>query len=385
MRQLSPDHLATWLAPHEPPCVSLYQPTHPHYPANKQDPIRFRALVRQLEASLARKYASRDFKALVERFHALERDDGFWKRRTAGLAILASADSFEVFDLRRTVPERVVVADSFHTKPMLRMLQSADRYQILGLSRHQVRLFEGDRDRLDEVELTRIPSTIGEALGTELTEPHQTVATYGHGPGGPAVDTAMHHGHGHKKDEVEIDMTRFFRVVDRGITEHYSRPSGLPLMLAALTEHHAPFREVSHNPQLMDEALAVNPDALDLEELRARAWEKIGPRYLQRLAGLIERYQLACSRDQGSDDLARVTEATLAGRVATLLVEADRVVPGRIDPDAGLILTDDLADPEVDDVLDDLAENVLRRKGEVVVVPADRMPSKTGVAATYRF
>lgn len=44
-----------------------------------------------------------------------------------------------------------------------------------------------------------------------------------------------------------------------------------------------------------------------------------------------------------------------------------------------------LDDADVDDVLDDLGELVLKMKGHVVVVPAERMPTDTGVAATYRF
>ena len=39
----------------------------------------------------------------------------------------------------------------------------------------------------------------------------------------------------------------------------------------------------------------------------------------------------------------------------------------------------------VDDVLDDLAELVLRTKGDVVVVPTERMPSTTGAVAIYRY
>jgi len=42
-------------------------------------------------------------------------------------------------------------------------------------------------------------------------------------------------------------------------------------------------------------------------------------------------------------------------------------------------------DPGVDDVLDDLAEAVLRTKGDVVVVPADRMPTRTGLAGVLRY
>jgi hypothetical protein len=75
----------------------------------------------------------------------------------------------------------------------------------------------------------------------------------------------------------------------------------------------------------------------------------------------------------------------VAGRVATLLIEADRQNAGRIDVTTGRVQFDDLRHPEVDDLLDDLGEFVIKKSGRVVVVPAERMPTQTGVAATYRF
>ena len=75
----------------------------------------------------------------------------------------------------------------------------------------------------------------------------------------------------------------------------------------------------------------------------------------------------------------------MEARVATLLLEADRLVPGQIDASTGKVTTGKLGDPEVDDLLDDLGELVLRKGGEVVMVPAERMPTKTGAAAVYRF
>ena len=50
--------------------------------------------------------------------------------------------------------------------PLLRILQSADRYQILGVTRQEIKLFEGNRDAVDEIELAPgVPRTIEEALG----------------------------------------------------------------------------------------------------------------------------------------------------------------------------------------------------------------------------
>ncbi|MEO6446540.1 MAG: hypothetical protein ABIZ91_00190 [Gemmatimonadaceae bacterium] len=71
--------------------------------------------------------------------------------------------------------------------------------------------------------------------------------------------------------------------------------------------------------------------------------------------------------------------------MATLLIDAEWNLPGRIDASTGSISFDDPDEAQVDDVLDDLGELVLKRGGDVVVVPGDQMPTTTGIAAIYRF
>lgn len=377
MRQLTTDYLQALRSSREPPCISLYQPTHRHHPDNQQDPIRYRNLRRDMENSLREKYPARDIRALIDKYQVLETDDEFWNHRTDGLAILSSPGTFEIFELQRPVQELLVVANNFYTKPLVRILQSADRYQILCLSRNEAKLYEGNRDALDPVDLSDVPTTMAEALGEKLTEPRIAVRASAGG--------TVYHGAGQKADEVDLDRDRFFRAIDRAILENHSRPSGLPLMLAALAEHHAPFRAVSHNPFLLPEGIEINPESLDVDHLRIMAWQKMEPFYLQRLATLLDRYRAALPQQLASNDVAKIAKATIAGRVGVLLVEADRQIPGRIEPRTGEIEPGDLSDPETGDVLNDLAETVLRMKGDVVVVPAERMPSCTGVAAILRF
>jgi hypothetical protein len=367
-----------------PPCLSLYQPTHRHHPENQQDPIRFRNLIKQMEESLLQRYSAQEIEPILKPFRDLIDDRDFWNHTFDGLAVLGAKGLFRVYRLQRPVAELVVVADSFHTKPLIRILQSADRYQVLGLSRHEAKLYEGNRDALDEIVLAQgVPRSIVDALGEELTEPHQTVASYGGTGGG---QTAMHHGHGGKESDVDSDAERFFRAVDRGVLEHHSRKSGLPLILAALPEHHHIFRQVSANPFLIEQSIDINPDALSsIDELRQRAWQAFEPHYQARLAALAEQYNTARSNGLGDDQLPRIAKAVVAGRVATLLIEADRERPGRLDAATGGIKLADPAHPEVDDVLDDLGALALQMGGNVVILPTEQMPTETGVAAIYRY
>jgi len=384
MDLLDADYAAGILGNPEPPCLSLYQPTHRAHPDNQQDPIRFRNLVKTLEESLRQKYSTRDVRPLLGPFQALADDSGFWNHTFDGLAVLGAPGIFRVYKLQRPVGELAVVADSFHVKPLLRILQSADRYQILGLSRQAVRLFEGNRDVLDEVELSpAVQRTLTDALEVDQKQPHVEVWTHGSGSSGGTG--GVRHGSGSRADEASNATDRFFRAVDRSILEQYSRPSGRPLLLAALPEHHGHFRRISHNPLLLAEGIDVYPDDLSIDALRERAWKVVEPYFLARLAGLIEMFGVARSRDLGSDDLATIAAGAVAGRVATLLIDADRCIPGRIDPATGGIKFDQLANPEVDDLIDELGELVLKNGGQVVVVPTDRMPTQSGVAAIYRF
>jgi hypothetical protein len=385
---LDQDYAAGLWDHRDPPCLSLYQPTHRDHPDNQQDPIRFRNLVKSLTASVREQYSSDEAESLLAPFLALAADRAFWNCTLDGLAVLGAKDFFRVYRLQRPVAELAVAADTFHIKPLLRILQSADRYQVLAVNRHEVKLFEGNRDVLDEIELAEgVPRTITAALGDELTDPRHTVAAYGGARGvSGGGQPAMHHGHGGKKDEVDSDAERFFRAVDRAVLKHHSRPTGLPLILAALPEHHHRFHDLSHNPFLVAESLDVHPDSLSSpEQLRQRIWTLMEPGYLARLASLVEAFGSARASGLSDDNLRKVARAVVAGRVATLLIEARREIPGRVDGATGKIRSDALSDPEVDDVLDDLGALALKTGGKVVIVPTERMPTDTGIAAIYRY
>ena len=123
--------LAELLVDREAPCLSLYQPTHRSHPVNQQDPIRFRNLVKTLEDSLRLKHPTHEQRQLLARFHHLAEDGGFWRHTYDGLAIFGGTSFFRVFKLQRPVDELAIVANTFHTKPLVRIVQSADRYQVL--------------------------------------------------------------------------------------------------------------------------------------------------------------------------------------------------------------------------------------------------------------
>ena len=384
MEILTKELIQELLSADQAPCLSLYMPTHRNYPENLKNPIRFKNLVSKMEESLLQKYSAKEVQEYLQPLEALVNDNDVWNYSKDGLAVFSASGLFKVIGLHKSVEELAIVADSFHTKPLRQYLQSVDHFHVLGLTLRDIRLFEGNRHSLTEVELTDdTPKTITEALGDELTEKHSTVESYG-GIGGDS--TPMHHGHGGKKDETEKDAERFFRVVAGAIYEHYSKPSGWPLILAALPEHHNLFQKVNKNPLLLSKGITINPSSVSPDQLAKMAWEIMEPEYNLKQDSLAERFGQARANGKGSDDYKEVAVAAVEGRVDTLIVEADRIIAVRVtNLVTGNTQKKDLSNPKVDDLLDDLGEIVIKMGGQMMVLPTGKMPSETGLAAIFRY
>lgn len=384
MKLLTKELIQELLSANQAPCLSLYMPTQQKHPENLQDIIVFKNLVRQMEESLAQKYSAGEVQKHLEPVKALLNNNDIWNHTLDGLAVFSAEGIFEVVKLHKSVEELAIVADSFHTKPLRQYLQSLEHFHVLGLTLHDIRLFEGNRHSLTEVELAvDTPKTITEALGDELTEKHTTVDSYG-GIGGES--SAMHHGQGGKKEETEKDAERYFRVVANSIYKNYSKPSGWPIILAALPEHHHLFQKVSKNPLLLTDGIAINPSSVSPDQLAKMAWEIMEPEYNLKLDNMIERFEQARANGKGSDDYKEVAVAAVGGRIDTLLVEADRIIAARVtNLVTGNTQKKDLSNPEVDDLLDDIGELVLKMGGKMIVMPTEKMPSETGLAAIFRY
>lgn len=384
MESLTKEVLFDLLREREGPCLSLYQNTHRHHPDNTQDPIRFGNLVKQLEGSLQQHPAALRAK-LLQPFYTLRDDADFWNHTLDGLVVLSAPDEYRILKTHRPVVDFAVVAETWHVKPLFRIFQTAESFQVLCLTREWVRLYEGNRDVLDEVELADgVPRSITDALGEELTDPYQKISRYGMGPADRGSD--MRHGHGGRKDEIVKDTERFFRVVDKAILEHHSRPSGLPLVLVSLPEYQGIFRGLTQNPFLYKEGVSLDPSALDIEQLRQNAWRVIEPELQQNVRQWIELFQERITKGLGSEQLEETMKAAVDGRIDMLLVDADKHVPGRLDLERReVVYADDFDDPTVGDVLDDMVELVLRQGGKALIIPESVMPTQSGIAASYRY
>ena len=383
MQQVNLQGLTYFLERHEGPCLSLYQPTHRSHPENQQDIIRYKNLVKELESSLAEKYAKRDIAAIMKPFHDLGEDRDFWQQKVLdGLAILADETRFQIFTLQRQPEEFAVVSDSFHLKPLLRLTQTQDRFQVLCVSRTDIQMYEGTRDGLDQV-------LFADDFPEHIDDPTEEVAdfpvtSYGLGPSN-RQGQVMHYK-GSRKDAIQTDKERFLGAVARALYNNISKEGKLPVVLVGLPENIGVFRKNNQNPYVLEHEINIDPTSLTVEQLLKKAWPVVEPVAAKRVQDEIARFKQAHGTGLANDDLENVLGAVLDGRVDTLMIDAEKRIAGKIDRENRKVeLLNDFSDTEAEEVLDDLAEMVIRRSGDVKIIPSQYMPTDTGLAAIYRF
>ena len=385
MPTLGRTYLTSVLAAHEGPCVSIYLPTAKSHPDGRQNGIRFKNLVRAAEDALTKTNPGPTAREVVRKLRDLEGDHAFWGSPDSGAAILASPTRLDAFKLPRAVAERVEVGETFHVKPLIRHVQSADRFQVLGLSRERCALFEGDRYVLHPADAPGVPLTLADYLGKQVDEPlpgHREGARPGT-RGGEAVVGGE--GRGSREVALLAEPREYLRAVDRAVLDHVSNHVGLPVIPMGIDENLGEFRELTKNRFVTADAVHGDWTKWTLPEIRERAWGVFQNTYLRRLATIREDFGTASARNLATDNLEAAVAAVMAGRVGTLLVDADRQLHGSIDFTAGVLQPANGPEATVGDMLDDLAELALRHGSTVTVVPSDQMPTTTGLAAVFRF
>jgi hypothetical protein len=254
------------------PCLSLYLTTHRSLTSGDDDVMGYRRLLEALRGALAPQVSALEACRLMEPFEALGADTAFWNHSLEGLAVFGAPGFFRVLRLQQAVSSGVLVNERFFMQPLWRLLRSPSRYQVLCLRPNSLRFFEGTRDAIVEVEL---PDAVPES-------PIGTVEW-----GGPSRQGRLRHDGWHRPlpsprhgeaEHDRIDADSYFRAVDRAVYEQCSKPSGLPLIVAAHPDVVRLFHRISTNPFLVSGGILTRADVVDATTLQQLAWRAIRPK-----------------------------------------------------------------------------------------------------------
>jgi len=363
------------------PSVSIYMPTHPIPIEAEPDPIVLKNLLKSAEESLiAADVRSAEIDSMLAPARALLADSTVWRSGGAGLAVFMAEDTFHAFRSDDSFPELCSVGERFVIRPLLPAFTIGGRFYVLALSQKRIRLLEGSREEVKEIDLAGVPESLAEALKYDDYERQvQFHSRTPAGASGKGRRPAIFHGHGGAPDVAKDNVLRYFRLVAKGIHE-FLRDDDAPLVLAGVEYLLPIYREVNSYPHLVEQAVLGNPDELSASELHATASELLEPHFHAEFETDRADFARLSGTGSASADMHEIIPAAHEGRVRVLFVSDRDSTWGQFDPSSGRVDVHEDAQPSDWDLTDLAAAETLLHGGIV-----HARPDEEAAAAIFRY
>ncbi|MBD2778590.1 hypothetical protein [Iningainema tapete] len=370
--------------------VSIYMPTHPAGPEVRQDPVRFKNLIKEAEARLIDAgLEQNEAMELLAKVHQLDQQN-FWDQLgEQGLAVFISKDIFRYYTLPIDFKELVVVTDRFHVKPLLPILNGNGRFYLLTLSQKDVKFFEGTHYTIKEVEVENLPKSLDEALGYDDTakEGQFRIATSKGGTSNPFSQPGAFHGQGSPdRDQHQEAILQFFHLIDGALHEKL-RNQTAPLVLAGVEYLMPLYRSANSYQHLMEEGITGNVKIESGKELHEQAWPIVEAQYKKSQQEVIERFNelFGSNSELASNDIKQILPAAYYQRVDSLIVAVGEQQWGLFEPTSQTVYLHQEEETGDEDLLDFVAAHTLLNGGTVYAVPPEQVPFSSPVAAIFRY
>lgn len=336
MQRLVYSDLPMLLAPQSGPCISIYLPVGGGRTAlSPKNLTQYRKLLRRAEALLLRRIPADEAQELLAPLRFFSSLDPV-RGRVRGLCFFRSSRVQGVFATPHECETLSVVADSFHLRPLLDVLQDARSYLALRLSAGEAWLY------------------------------------CGHGRGLEALF--------HVSREPKQHLGEFLMQVEREVSAMGAHLAHAPLLTFGDAEVEGVYRLVSAHRHLHSCGPLLSGTPADPDVMLEQVWPHAERLLTQRRQRECEAYVRAMRHGSTLEALPEVTRAADAGLIRTLFVRRDVHLWGRADFTSGAVALEPEGSSLADDVLDDIGERVLRNGGMVIPVEEHELPMR-GVAA----
>jgi hypothetical protein len=233
-----------------------------------------------------------------------------------------------------------IVADSFHVKPVLKWLQRDRPFALLLMKKESAYLFYGSMTELKLQERFSYRQLVG--------------------------------------------FDGIFNSLDRAVYELLQKDK-LPLVLAGPAHFVEPFLEVCQYTKTIQDVITEEEEWMSRDRLLESANLVMEPFKDQYEDQLIKKYWTAKTAHRTSSHLSEIVVYALDGAVKHLFINESLNIWGKIDHKTGLFdYKASKVDLKDDDLLDDLAQIVLRQQGLVTTLPSDKMPEGHSAVAILR-
>lgn len=293
----------------------------------------------------------------LEPLGSLLRDAKIFRQMKGNIGIFRNSDSFSVLNVPVEVEQTCHVATSFHVKPILRWLQTDQEFLLLGLQEESVHIYVGGQDSCQLMDSIVFP---------ELSKDS----------GSPDAYLSIEKGARLKSAEAEAFAWLNGRISQ--LTKNFK-----PMLFVA-----GPTALVERINLSLKYKNAVLPPAASVfkKSLVGEICCDIRKILKTESKGLVEKglieFRFAEAGKLTRKNIFQISRAVVQGRVRKLIVSDDLNIFGKIDKESGGLAVHPFdLDHEDDDILDDLAQMVLRQGGEVIIASEKELPKGRPILA----
>ncbi len=350
--------------------VSIYLPLEPNQRDQRALEARLRRLIDTADTALERRGVELRGRAdLLDPVRTFASSASFAQHRDPGLAIFANAaeqvdEAIQVLPLPLGPPEAVVAGPDFYLKPLLPLMAANQRFNILALSKTNVRLLTATPFTWSEVPLETLPIEVQAELDVRAEADEDD----------PSLEDA--------RRELLVSSPRSIATALKAAIGE----DPAPVVLIADPQVAGHFLQQVQIRQIHPQPLHLNPFALSDAELHAKALDLIHPDLDVDVNAAIEAVnaRLGSAEPTVAIRLEEILLAAREGRVDTVIVAQDESLWGNITAD-GQVVAHGTPGPDDEDLLNLAAVLTLRNGGRAFALPRARLPRQVLAAATLRF
>lgn len=362
------------------PCITVSIPLRRE--DNRLIPAAIKDALHDVQKRLEeRNVEPKQIKALLEPLRGLEGSIDA-EPPQKGAVILRSPDIFSHYYLAEQTEEGVSVAEHFYLLSLIPMLREDRPFYILALSQKHIRLLRCTNTTSEEVDL---PPSIPRSLDDFLQNDQPDHMLDGGSAGGPSTGSMgrVIFGTGNDKERKDEYLLHFYKAIDRGIT-HLLKDDAAPLVIAGVEYELTLYKRESEFPRLADEGVRGAPDGLKGGELHKRALEVIQPYWDKDIEEALAMFE-HLGAERISLSLKEIVKAAYDGRVLHLFVARGAKEMGNFDEATHRVRTHAEERPGDEDLINAAAAQTINHAGNVFVVPRNKIPHGSQIAAIMRY
>ena len=366
-------------------CISFYMDTtaSPSVEANRQkDFIGFKNKLQQITALLKDKGIEQ---AQIERMlkpgYDLLRNEDFWSNLSQGLAVFITDGLFRYIRLPDTPRDEVLINSTFYLTPLIPVMTSKDYFYVLVLSKKQAKFYRADAFGMQYINVTGMPRGVDDVVHFEEKDDQDLFRTDTIGAGAGAT----FHGTGTGRPDHKTNLAMYFDEVDETLWKEILNRENVPLLLVGVEYLIPIYKQVAKYKPIWEDAVTGSHEYEDLSALYPQVRAKMEPYFQERITKALNAFANQSATELTSSIADDIIPAAHYGRISQLFVLKGEHIWGNFDEMNNILTVHPIQEDNDECLVDKTVIKTLLNGGEVFILPPERMPAESKIAALMRY